>query len=267
MSEVITRFFDRPTQKQPYLAHGQSLVFLIEAHHAAAAWGVFAHNGTQVTSEYLWFGTPYKDQAAEGPTWFVANPVSTAALADICHHYPQGIALSCSDPTAALAHGRTLLSEGVRGIHNPAVWAALAMESRQPARLFGPWFEVYTPVPSAQSHPRQWHVWSNNLPATAACEEPLLIPDTLHTTFTDIQWLHWLRQHPQAFAQLSDEELPRAVANLNFLVKHGIGVDRDLLQLSPLITGSDLSQRHDLLPLLTSRERPHRRVEQLLQGR
>jgi hypothetical protein len=53
---------------------------------------------------------------------------------------------------------------------------------------------------------------------------------------------------------------------LHRLVKHGIGIDRDLLQLSPLITDGDLSQRDDLLPLLTSRERPHRRVEQLLQG-
>jgi hypothetical protein len=33
-----------------------------------------------------------------------------------------------------------------------------------------------------------------------------------------------------------------------------------------LITHGDVREHEDLLPILTSRERPHRRVEQLLQG-
>lgn len=267
MSEAITRFFDRPTLNTLHAPHDQHMVFLIEADHAAAAWGAFSHGGAPFACEQLWFGTPYQDHALQGPSWFVVEPQSVDKLAELCHQRPLGMALACAEPKAALAHARTLLSTGVRDIHNPAVWAALAMESgQQRACLFGPWTEVYTPVPSAHAGSRQWHVWHNDLPATSACEYPLPTPTHLYSTYTDIRWLHWLRQNPQQFAQLSDEELPRAVANLNFLVKHGIGIDRDLLQLSPLITEGDLSQRDDLLPVLTSRERPHRRVEQLLQG-
>jgi hypothetical protein len=93
----------------------------------------------------------------------------------------------------------------------------------------------------------------------------LSLPDSLYSTYIDIRWLYWLRHNPQPFTQLSDTDLPRSVSNLNFLVKHGIGVDRHLLQLSALIIHGDLSQREDLMAILMSRELPHRRVEQLLQ--
>jgi len=267
MSEVITRFFDQPALNQLHPGYDQKIVFLIEAAHAAAAWGVFMHGRVQPASEQLWFGTPHQAHMLQGPTWFVGDSRSIEPLAEICHQQPAGIALRCTDPKIALAHARTLLSKGVRDIHDPAVWAALAMESGpQRACLFGPWSEVYSPVPRADAKSRQWHVWRNDVSVTGLCEYPLPLPDSLYSTYTDIRWLHWLRQNPQQFSQLRDEELPRVVGNLDFLVKHGIGVDRDLLQLSPLITYGDLRQRDDLLPVLTSRERPHRRVEQLLQG-
>ena len=141
------------------------------------------------------------------------------------------------------------------------------MESgQQQACLFGPWSEVFTPVPSADPNARKWHVWQNDTPATVPCEYPLSFPASLYSTYVDLRWLHWMRHNPQPFAQLNDADLPRAVGNLNFLVKHGIGVDRHLLQLSALIIDGDLSQRHDLMPIFTSRELPHRRVEKLLQG-
>ncbi|MGV8861016.1 MAG: hypothetical protein ACOH2O_12520 [Pseudomonas sp.] len=270
MSDAIIRFLDRPTLNGPRLEQGQKIAFLIEAAHAPAAWTVLMQQGAQYNVDQLWFGTPFQARMAQGPSWFVVNAACVDGLAEVCHQRPAGMALTCTDPAQALAHARTLLSmtpPNVLSIHDPAIWAALAMENtRQHACLFGPWSEVYTPVPGVNPASRQWHAWKAETPAAGLCEYPLAFPETLYSTYKDIRWLHWLRQNPQHFAQVPDHELPRVVTNLNFFVKHGIGIDRDLLQLSALLTHGDMREREDLLPILTSRERPHRRVEQLLQG-
>jgi hypothetical protein len=266
MSEVITRFLNRPTLNQLNPAPLQKMVFLIDAAQATAAWRALTHARIACKYEQLWGRTPFQAHMLQGPTWFVIGPQGINQMADLCHQRPGGIALTCTEPKAALAHARALLSEGSRNIHDPAIWASMALESgRQQACLFGPWCEVFTPVPSADPTTRQWHAWKNDAPATAHCEYPLSLPDSLYSTYIDIRWLYWLRHNPQPFTQLSDTDLPRSVSNLNFLVKHGIGVDRHLLQLSALIIHGDLSQREDLMAILMSRELPHRRVEQLLQ--
>ena len=270
MSEAIKRFFDQPTVKHLNPRIGQEIVFVIEAEHAAAAWTVLMQKGAKYRNDLLWFGTPFQAHMAQGPSWFVVNDQCIDGLAEVCHQRPPGIALTCSDPRAALAHARTLLSmrgPSVLAIEDLAIWAALVMESgNQRACLMGPWEEVFTPVPSARPASREWHVWKAQTPPQGACEYPLVFPDSLYSTYNDIRWLHWLRQNPRHFAKVPDSELPRVVSNLDFLVKHGLGVDRDLLQLSPLITDGKLRERDDLLPILTSSERPHRRLAQLLEG-
>ncbi|MDY7563043.1 hypothetical protein QN382_06245 [Pseudomonas sp. 10B1] len=269
MPDAIPRFLNRPTLDCPRLEHGQKMAFLIEAAHATAAWAVLMQKGAQFKVEPLWSGTPFQAQMAQGPSWFVVNAQCVDGLAKVCHQRPAGIALACADPVQALAHARTLLSmtpSGVLAIHDPVIWAALAMENvGQHACLFGPWHEVYTPVPAVDPTAHQWHVWEAETPATGPCQYPLTFPDTLYSTYTDIRWLHWLRQYPQHFAQVPDPELPRVISNLDFFVKHGIGADGHLLQLSALVTHGDLREREDLLPILTSHQRPHHRVEQLLQ--
>ncbi len=272
MSDAITRFFNRPTFNGLPQEYGGKTAFLLESRHAPAAWKVLMTSGPQVkySADYLFSRTPFEPYQAQGPTWFVVNEVCVAGLADICHQRPAGIALSCADPVKALAHARTLLSmtpPNVLGIHNPAAWAALAMEYRgDQACLFGAWSEVYSPVPSANPSARVWHAWTSETPATDACQYPLALPNSLYSTYKDLRWVHWLRRNPLHFAEVPDTELPRVVANLNVLVEHGIGRDCDLLPLSALVIEGDLREREDLLPILTSSERRHRRVEQLLQG-
>lgn len=267
MSEVITRFLNRPTLAKPHFASSQTMIFIIDAAQSAEAWGVFMHNCIPCKFQQLWSETPFQAHKLQGPTWFEVDSRSVDQLADLCHEPQGGIALTCSNPASALIHARKLLSDSARNIHDPAVWAAMAMESdHQQDCLFGPWSEVFTPAPDAAPNARRWHSWKNDSVAATSSENPLVFAAGLYSTYVDIRWLHWLRNNPQPFSQLSDEDLPRAASNLNFLVKHGIGVDRHLLQLSALVIHGDLGQRDDLMPIFNSRELPHRRVEQLLQG-
>lgn len=265
MSEVISQLLERPALSIPQLEDGQSMVFIINQALAKDAWTVLQLNGELFTAELLWTGTVWQPHALKGPSWFALPASAVKGMAKVCHLCPRGIALGTRDPQQALAHARKLMTAPLGGsplvaFYDPTVWAALAMNARNHlGTLFGPWDVVYTPAPGIA---QTWHEWR---PATLPGAWPPVFPDSVFTTYRDARWLYWLRDHPAHFGPVPDSELTRVLANLEFLVKHGIGIASDLLQLSPLVVRGDLSARHDLLPILESPERPHRRVAQLLE--
>lgn len=273
MSEAIQRLLERSTLRSLSQESGQSMVFIMDAAHAQEAWTVIMQQVHPFTFDQLWLGTRWQAEMLKGPTWFVVPASTVDGMAALCHQRPKGIALRCRDPQQALAHARKLLSmplghSGYTVFYNPVIWVALAMEAGQGlGALLGPWDAVYTPAPLTKSSPQGWYEWRVESPDEHEdCPWPPSISDQVLTTYKDLRWLYWLRDNPVHFGQVPDVELPRAVSNLDFLVEHGIGIDSDLLELSLLIVEGDLPSRADLLPILTSPERPHRRVAQLLEA-
>jgi hypothetical protein len=273
MSEAITRLLHRTTVDVPAYDDQQSMVFIVDAAHAKAAWTVIMQQSAPFTFDQLWFGTPWQAEMLKGPTWFVLPASAIVGMAAVCHQRPKGIALRCRDPQQALVHARKLLGmplghSGYTAFYNPVIWTALVMESgHHPGSLLGPWDAVYTPAPSTQKSPQGWYEWRVESPDENKDDPwPPTISDQVLTAYKDLRWLYWLRDNPAHFGNVPDAGLPRAVSNLDFLVEHGIGIDSHLLELSSLIAEGDLSQRTDLLPIFTSPERPHRRVAQLLEA-
>jgi len=275
MSDAISRLVNLPTQDASWLAQGESTIFIVDQFHAKDAWTVtqLQLQGNSFDYDLLWFGTAWKDHALTGPTWFVLPRSGVAGMAQVCQQRPKGIALHCRDVGAALAHARKLMSmplgrSSMLSFYNPAHWAALAMDAGDNLScLLGPWEAVYTPAPSLQPGANRWHEWRVDTPVAAdSCTWPLVYPDSVFTTFKDVRWVYWLRENPSHFGQVPDSELPRLARNLDFLVQHRIGVDDDLLQIPHLIIHGELSNRTDLLPILASSERPHRKVAQLLEA-
>ena len=275
MSDAISRLVNLPTQDASWLAQGESTIFIVDQFHAKDAW-TFTQlqlQGNSFDYDLLWFGTAWKDHALTGPTWFVLPGSGVAGMAQVCQQRPKGIALHCRDAGAALVHARKLMSmplgrSSMLSFYNPAHWAALAMDAgANLGCLLGPWEAVYTPAPSLKPGANRWHEWRADTPVAAdSCTWPLAYPDSVFTTFKDVRWVYWLRENPSHFGQVPDSELPRLARNLDFLVKHRIGVDDDLLQIPHLIIHGELSDRSDLLPILASSERPHRKVAQLLEA-
>jgi hypothetical protein len=273
MSEAITRLLDRTSLAAPRQKNGQSMVFIIDAAHARDAWTAIMQQTELYAHEALWFGTPWQDQMLKGPSWFVLPATAVAGMAAVCERRPRGIALRCRDPKHALLHARKLLSMPLGSanhlaFHDPAIWAALAMEAGENYDcLLGPWEAVYTPAPAPRSGQQNWYEWSAESSVdNVACHWPLAFAEQVFTTYKDLRWLYWLRDNLTHFGSVPDVELPRVLSNLDYLVDHGIGIDSDLLELSSLIVDGDLSSRTDLQPILTSPERPHRRVAQLLEA-
>lgn len=276
MSEAINRLLDHATLDHPPYQQGWSTIFIVDAAHAKDAWMVVQQQSNLFTFDLLWYDTPWQAQMLRGPTWFVLPETAVAGMAAVCHQRPKGFALRCRDPEQALAHARKLLTQKVRdqgpsAFYNPVIWASLAMEVEQNLScLLGPWDAVYTPAPANKRGTQNWFEWRadtlDSRDGQNPCPWPLSFSDQLVTTFKDVRWLYWLRDNPDHFGAVTDADLPRVLGNLDFLVKHRIGIDSDLLELSSLIVEGVLSQRTELLPILTSPERPHRRVAQLLEA-
>jgi len=275
MSDAITRLLDLPTLDAPREEYGQSMIFIVDPFHNKPAWGVtqLQMQGHTFNCDLLWSGTALQDRALKGPTWFVLPPSGVSGMARVCHQRPKGIALRCRDAGAALAHARKLMAmplgrPNILTFYNPVHWTTLAMEAGDNLGcLLGPWDAVYTPAPSLKPDANRWHEWRVDTPvAVDSCTWPLAFPDSVFTTFKDVRWVYWLRENPNHFGGVPDSELPRLARNLDFLVKHRIGVDEDLLEIPHLIIHGELSERTELLPILTSSERPHRKVAQLLEA-
>ncbi|WP_426141437.1 hypothetical protein [Pseudomonas sp. DWP3-1-2] len=273
MSDAMTRLLNLPTLAAPWEKTGQSMIFIVDQHHAKEAWMVTQLQSRPFNADLLWFGTSLQDHAIKGPTWFDLPPSAVTGMAKVCHQRPKGIALRCRDPGAALAHARKLMAmplgrSRILNFYNPVNWTALAMDAGDNLGcLLGPWDAVYTPAPHINPDAQRWHEWRLETPAAAeTCTWPLAFPDSVFATFKDVRWVYWLRENPKHFGRVPDSELPRLARNLDFLVKHRIGVDEDLLEIPHLIINGELSDRTDLLPILTSSERPHRKVAQLLEA-
>jgi hypothetical protein len=275
MSEAITRLLELPTLDASRLAEGESTIFIVDQFHSKEAWTVtqLQMQGGPFSYDLLWSGTAWTDHAIKGPTWFVLPPSGVAGMARVCHQRPKGIALRCRDVQQGLAHARKLMTMPLGrsnhlGFYNPVIWAALAMEAGDKLGcLLGPWDAVYTPAPHINPDVQRWHEWRVDTPVAAeTCTWPLAFSDSVFTTFKDVRWVYWMRENPKHFGQVPDIELPRLVRNLDFLVKHRIGVDEDLLEIPHLIINGELSDRTELMPILTSSERPHRKVAQLLEA-
>lgn len=245
------------------VAQNEVLCFVIDQVRQPDALARIYGLGQPLEPTNLFINTEFDALAQQGPIWINASTPEMKALgADLCIERNAGICLLTNDVQHALAHARWLLkaNDGTGGqsllsYYRAELWAALTNTGENSiSQLLGPWSAVLSPAPKRLGERQErWIEWRSATNSTFAPASTYFnLPPGCSAAQRLFAWMYWVDEYYEHFGKPQGESLQQIVANLTFLAGNRITQGRHLLGLSPLICGSLLQARPDVIKVLAS---------------